>query len=119
MAGQGKRKRRSYSKAFKRRVVAETLEPGASVAEVARRHGLNANMVFMWRGDPRFGPGRDAPVFLPVEVGPAEVPVPTEPVTADGVGQIEIALSTGHRLKLVGAVDVDVVLRLASRLATP
>jgi transposase-like protein len=24
-------------------VVAETLEPGAPVAEVARRHGLNAN----------------------------------------------------------------------------
>ena len=39
----GKRKRRSYSKAFKRRIVAETLEPDASVAEVARRHGLNSN----------------------------------------------------------------------------
>ena len=46
---------------FKRRVVAETLEPGASVAAVARQHGLNANMVFLWRSDPRFGPGRDAP----------------------------------------------------------
>ena len=39
LADRGKRKRRSYSKAFKRRVVAETLEPGASVASVARDHG--------------------------------------------------------------------------------
>ena len=91
MAGQGKRRRRSYSKAFKRRVVAETLEPGASVAEVARRHGLNANMVFMWRGDPRFGPGRDAPMFLPVEVGPPELPATFEPAAGGGAGQIEPA----------------------------
>jgi len=26
-----------------------TLEPGASVAEVARAHGVNANQVFKWR----------------------------------------------------------------------
>ncbi|AXC15590.1 putative transposition-related protein [Acidisarcina polymorpha] len=26
-----------------------TMEPGASVAEVARAHGLNANQVFKWR----------------------------------------------------------------------
>ena len=48
MAARNRGKRRSYSKAFKRRVVAETLEPGASVAAVARLHGLNANMVFLW-----------------------------------------------------------------------
>ena len=119
MADRGKRRRRSYSKAFKRRVVAETLEPDASVAEVARRHGLNANMVFMWRGDPRFGPGRDAPAFLPVEVRPAEIPATSELVTADANGQVEITLSSGHRLTLRGAFDVDVVLRLVRGLATP
>ncbi len=37
--------------------MAEALEPGASVASVARHHGLNATMVFAWRRDPRFGPG--------------------------------------------------------------
>ncbi len=115
----GKRKRRSYSKAFKRRVVAETLEPDASVAEVARRHGLNSNMVFLWRGDPRFGPGRDAPAFLPVEVKPAELPVTSDPATAYGAGQIEISLASGYRLTLSGAFDVDVALRLARGLATP
>ena len=119
MAERVRRKRRSYSTAFKRRVVAETLEPGASVAAVARRHGLNANMVFLWRGDPRFGPGRDAAVFLPVEVKPAEVPVTSEPAGACGAGQLEIALVSGHRLMLGGAFDVEVVLHLARGLATP
>jgi len=114
-----RRKRRSYSKAFKRRVVAETLEPGASVAAVARRHGLNANMVFLWRGDPRFGPGRAAAAFLPVEVKPAEVPVTSEASSPCGAGEIKIALASGHRLILSGAFDVDVVLRLARGLAAP
>ena len=27
----------------------ETLQPGASVAVIARRHGVNANQVFYWR----------------------------------------------------------------------
>lgn len=119
MADRGKRRRRSYSTAFKRRVVVETLEPGASVAAVARRHGLNANMMFLWRGDPRFGPGRAPATFLPVEVKPAEVPATSEPLDACGAGQIEIALATGHRLTLNGAFDVDAVLRLARGLAAP
>ena len=68
-----KRIRRRYSKDFKRRVVSETLEPGSSVAAVALRHGLNANMVFMWRRDPRFRQGGGSGVFLPVEM--SEPPV--------------------------------------------
>ena len=117
MANRGKRKRRSYSTAFKRRVVAETMEPGASVAEVARRHGLNANMVFLWRGDPRFGPGRDATAFLPVEVAPAGISVSAEPVCSASDSRIEIALASGHRLTLSGAFDSDMVVRLARGLS--
>jgi transposase len=100
-------------------VVAETLEPDASVAAVARRHGLNANMVFLWRGDPRFGPGRDAPAFLPVEVARIEVSVAPLPVGTDDAGRIEIVLASGHRLTLSGPFDVDGVLRLARGLAAP
>jgi len=113
----GRGKRRSYSKAFKRRVVAETLEPGASVAAVARQHGLNANMVFLWRSDPRFGPGRDATAFLPVEVTPAGVSVPAEPVFSASDSRIEITLASGHRLTLSGAFDPDMVVRLARGLS--
>jgi len=41
------RKRRSAAE--KRLIVEQALEPGASVARVARAHGLNANVVFNWR----------------------------------------------------------------------
>ncbi len=64
------RVRRSYSCAFKRQLVAETREPGISIAAVARRHGINANVVFGWLRDPRLG-GNVAPVeFLPVATSP-------------------------------------------------
>ena len=42
-------KRRHWTEAFKRQIVAETLEPGASVSIVARRHDVNANQLFKWR----------------------------------------------------------------------
>jgi hypothetical protein len=37
------------SKEERRRIVEETLAPGASVAVIARTHGVNANQVFQWR----------------------------------------------------------------------
>jgi transposase len=42
-------KRHHRSKLERRRIVEESLEPGASVAVVARSHGVNANQVFHWR----------------------------------------------------------------------
>jgi hypothetical protein len=47
------RRRRSVEE--KRRIVEETLEAGASVARVARRHSVNANQVFYWRKKYREG----------------------------------------------------------------
>ena len=44
-----KRRRRSWSDDEKQSIVAEALCPGASVADVARRHGMNANLLFNWR----------------------------------------------------------------------
>src|SRR3979411_640559 len=49
-----KRRRRSVEE--KRRIVEETLEAGASVARVARRHAVNANQVFYWRKKYREAP---------------------------------------------------------------
>jgi transposase len=45
----GRRSRRSWSDEEKQRIVAEAVLPGASVADIARRHGVNANLVFNWR----------------------------------------------------------------------
>ena len=43
------RQRRERSAEFKRQVVSETFVSGVSVAEVAHRHGVNANLLFTWR----------------------------------------------------------------------
>lgn len=83
------RQRRSIAE--KRRIVEEALAPGASVARVARAHGINANQVFGWRrlylagrlGDPKPGikllpvrvsESKSAPVV--VEHHPADFPKP-------------------------------------------
>jgi transposase len=43
------RYRRSWPVQEKRRIVEESLAPGASVSIVARRHDLNTNQLFSWR----------------------------------------------------------------------
>ena len=54
---------------FKRAVVEETLCPGASVALVARTHGINANQVFCWRKLYRKGQlGNTSSAMLPVTI---------------------------------------------------
>ena len=45
----GARRRRSWTRDEKRRIVEESLQEGTSIAEVARRHDLNANLLFTWR----------------------------------------------------------------------
>ena len=48
-ADHGSGKRRYWSIEEKRRIVEETLCSSASVASLAREHGLNANQLFYWR----------------------------------------------------------------------
>lgn len=48
-ASRAVRKRQRRTLEQKRQIVAETLVLGASVARVARAHGVNANQVFLWR----------------------------------------------------------------------
>jgi transposase len=81
--GAGER-RRARSLDERKRIVEEALAPGASVAAVARRHGLNANLVFKWIRRSREGwrdrrrePANEKPVVVvPPEGGaPAFIPV--------------------------------------------
>ena len=39
-------RRRRYDPVFNRALVEQKLEPGASVARIAREHGINANQLF-------------------------------------------------------------------------
>jgi transposase len=41
--------RRRHTSRFKAQVLSEVEEPGTSVAAVARRHNLNANLIHKWR----------------------------------------------------------------------
>jgi transposase-like protein len=41
--------RRRWTTAHKLKIVSESLAPNASVTEVARRHGLNPNLIYRWR----------------------------------------------------------------------
>lgn len=47
--GGRRRRNRQWPDVVKARIVAETLRPGATVSEVAERHGLKANYVSSWR----------------------------------------------------------------------
>jgi len=69
ISGAAARQRRSIAE--KRRIVEETLLPGASVARVARAHGINANQVFGWRRlylAGRLGEPKPGVKLLPVRV---------------------------------------------------
>jgi transposase-like protein len=65
-------RRRQWSVDEKRRIVEKTLVKGASVARVARAHGVNANQVFQWRRLYRKGRlGNRAMKLLPATVSDA------------------------------------------------
>ena len=68
---------RHHPLALKRAIVEETLQPGASVAQIARKHGINANQVFLWRKRYREGQLPDTkPTLLPVTLTPQKVSGP-------------------------------------------
>jgi transposase len=71
---EAKRRRRSVQE--RRQIVEETLVPGASVARVARAHGVNANQVFYWRTlyrRGRLGGAAAGAALLPVTISDATV----------------------------------------------
>lgn len=49
-----RRKRRTWSDEEKREIFQQTSSSGVSVAQVARRCALNADMIHTWLKDPRF-----------------------------------------------------------------
>lgn len=61
-------KRRMRSKAERRQIVEETYKSGASVAQIARAHGVNANQVFNWRKLYHAGQLETDSTLLPVKI---------------------------------------------------
>jgi transposase len=91
-------RRRRWSVAEKRQLVASTLEPGASVSAIAREAGIHPSQLFGWRRQMR----EVAPTgFAPVQIA-GEVPSTGGLV---GLGTIEIEFAAGARMRISGAVD--------------
>ena len=134
---------RQYAIDLKRRIVEETFAPGASVSMVARRHDVNANLVFAWREKYRQGalvdkqvpqkmrlPGPDLiqigavdydgavhplPVSRRASVSPEIQPRPPVPALSSGApGMIEIELCSGIKVRVGADMDEATLRRVLS-----
>ena len=117
--GGPRRRARRWSEADKRRIVAESYVPGATVAAVARRNDLNANLLFDWRRKFRQRDGQTrSSAFVPVVVAPPGEVLAEE---GDGVsalyGRMEIVLSGRSRVIVDATVDAPALARVLAVLA--
>jgi transposase len=106
----GPERRRRWTTAEKLRIVEESLAPGVSVVEVARRHDVHRNLITVWRRQVRTGAlvcaaepmqrRNDEVRFAAVSVGPDRQPLPY-----GSYGAIEIEFAAGVRVRITGAVD--------------
>ena len=105
--------KRHWSDALKGRIVAETLVPGVTVHEVARRYDMRANPLSSWRGLARAGklvvPDFAGANFAQVVVAEA---LPPPPVTQD---RIELVVGS-MTVRLDAATDARRVAELAAAL---
>lgn len=98
----GRSNRRRFSDEQKRAIVQETEKPGASVAQVCRRHGIATSMLFRWRVE--FGlTARKAPQLATVALADgAANELPALAALRDLVqppdGMIAIELEDGRRV---------------------
>lgn len=112
-------RRRRWPRAKKLEVLMEALEPGASVAAVADRHGVARNLVYTWLRLAREGrldgvapnpPAAipTAPVFVPVEVRPAVSAgvAPADPATAPAVAPVVAASPSTPSRRRPSAVEI-------------
>ena len=122
------RRRRRWSEAQNRQIVAETHEPGVSVPMVAQRYNLSANQVFRWRRlfrapERAAGTGLYVPVVVRAvpdpEAGAGAMHPPSEDAVVDSspaTGRIEIVLAGGCRVIVDRSVDGAALARVIAVL---
>lgn len=103
----GPGRRRKWSDEEKARIVAETLKPGAVVAEVARRRQVCPQQVFTWRREMRVGAAERlgfVPIVPATSVFVAEPPAaPARPFPS-----IEVELA-GAVLRVAPGTDAELL----------
>jgi transposase len=97
----------------KRQIIEEALRPGASVAAVARAHGINANLLFHWRKLYRAGLLLNRETggvhLLPVRVSEEiEAGKRTVVKREAGWGTIEVSLAKAQ-VRITGKADAEAV----------
>jgi transposase len=126
-------RRRRWSTEDKLKVLLDALEPGASIAAVADRHGVSRNLLYTWLRLAREGrmPGlsigtKAAAAFVPVQV--ASEPIVRPAVTAPEppprqiapprrrTSIIEITLANGRVVKVDESIDAEALARIVAVL---
>jgi transposase len=93
-------RRRRWPRDVKARIVMESLEDGAIVSAVARRHGIRPQRLFAWRREV------GASSFAPVVMDGATPALPS-PAPRSDMAPAEIEISLGATaIRVRGAVDV-------------
>ena len=104
--------------------MAEVERPGASFAEVARRHEVSRGLLWNWRRQVRAGvlAAEPMPVFVPVQIAddapapgrlalPSPCPAPGQTAPAEAE-RIEIALPDGTCIRVGADVGVAALRRV-------
>lgn len=121
----GKRRRRpNFPQAFRLALVAQSMQPGVSVAQLARENDINANLLFNWRQ--RYShlldapaPAETEPSAIPGDIVPVVVqpPVPQPVMPADRSPEMLCEISIGRaRLRLSGSLTPAMLTALVREL---
>jgi transposase len=108
----GVERRRKWPDEMKIAIVAEALEPGVVISDVARRHDINPSQLFGWvrqfRGEvlaaSRQRQAPDPPLFVPTVLDPAPAPVTTPAPAPCAASTIEISIDPAT-VRVRGPVD--------------
>ena len=110
-----RRTRRLWTDEEQRSICLQTTAPGVSVAQVALRYTVNANLIFKWLRDPRYrskhGMGSEEAGLRFLPVGIVKEASVTRPIPA-AENHIEIDLAGGHRMRISGSYDAEALARL-------
>jgi len=120
--------RRQYTDPQKLAIVAEAAEPGVSVSEVARRHGVTAPMVFRWRAEFGFAEPKERPLLVTARVvdrpqrgrPKSNAPFVLHDLLVPPPNSITVELADGRRVFAPTGSDPEAVRQyVAAREATP
>jgi transposase len=104
----GAGRRRSWPLDVKARIVMESLEDGAVISEVARRHGIRPQQLFAWRRQVR--DHVPAARFAPVVVEAATPTLPPPLPYSNGATPAEIEITIGMVvIRVRGAANVKML----------